>query len=529
MNKKFLLSTMAACMLGTVPSFAAVEYWVSPNGDDANAGTEAEPYATPEMAILMANEGEETIIHFEKDAEFLIGKLEAGENKTIRLIGDNTLFLAEKDPLPQGTNRTAHRILDGGAGTNLYVEGIIFKNGRQIEYLGGGAIGFTGETLEVNNCQFIHNESGSGGNAICASAEEVIVRNSYFEDNYSIGYAARGGAIVQAGVFDEENGLRGSLVVENCTFANNSVLSGQGTAIDIFDKGYNKGEGRSYTTYLKVTNCTFISNTSGDPYQAAIDICGYDNCETYIANNTFYGGDGAFRLYFQNAPVYFVNNFAYVDKATILSEYTTDANLGQIHAYNNILYGGERGVNENILEPGLTTEAAACNNTIGLTSQATMVALGVNTKLTTDDPDSKVPYLPILRQNSVLVDAGLDSYAEIDGEVENFIPATDVRGKASNGKKDIGAFEYNGLNAGVETITTGENSNIAFISNGSEIVVTNSNGDAMDVAVYSVDGKLLYNARGENVTISKDNLAKGIVIVKATDNNGSATKKMVVM
>ena len=253
------------------------------------------------------------------------------------------------------------------------------------------------------------------------------------------------------------------------------------------------------------------------------------NCETYIANNTFYGGDGAFRLYFQNAPVYFVNNFAYVDRATILSEYTTDANLGQIHAYNNILYGGERGVNENILEPGLTTEAAACNNTIGLTSQATMVALGVNTKLTTDDPDSKVPYLPILRQNSVLVDAGLDSYAEIDGEVENFIPATDVRGKASNGKKDIGAFEYNGLNAGVETITTGENINIAFISNGSEIVVTNSNGDAMDVAVYSVDGKLLYNARGENVTISKDNLAKGIVIVKATDNNGSATKKMVVM
>ena len=526
MNKKFLLSTMAACMLGTVPSFAAVEYWVSPNGDDANAGTEAEPYATPEMAILMANEGEETIIHFEKDAEFEIGKLNIGENKDISLIGDNTLFLAEKDPLPEGTNRRAQRILDAGAGSNVYVEGIIFKNGRQIEYFGGGAIGFTGETLEVNNCQFIHNESGSGGNAICANAESVIVRNSYFEDNYSIGWASRGGAIVQAGVFDEENGMRGSLIVENCTFVNNVLKSGQGTAIDIYDKGHEC----SYTTYLKVTNCTFVNNTAGDTqYQAAIDITGGENCETYITNSTFYGGDGAFRLYFQNAPVYFVNNFAYVDKATILSEYTTDANLGQIQAYNNILYGGERGVNENILEPGLTTEAAACNNTIGTTSQVSMAALGVNTKLTTDDPDSKVPYLAILSQNSPLVNAGLDSYAEIDDAVENFIPATDVRGKASNGKKDIGAFEYNGLNAGVETITTGENSNIAFISNGSEIVVTNSNGDAMDVAVYSVDGKLLYNARGENVTISKDNLAKGIVIVKATDNNGSATKKMVVM
>ena len=335
--------------------------------------------------------------------------------------------------------------------------------------------------------------------------------------------------MVQAGKFDDVNGAKGELIVENCTFANNNfTIGGQGTAISTYDNA-NNGK-YSFTQKLVVTNCTFVNNTAGDTqYQAAIDITGGENCETYITNSTFYGGDGAFRLYFQNAPVYFVNNFAYVDKATILSEYTTDANLGQIQAYNNILYGGERGVNENILEPGLTTEAAACNNTIGTTSQVSMAALGVNTKLTTDDPDSKVPYLAILSQNSPLVNAGLDSYAEIDDAVENFIPATDVRGKASNGKKDIGAFEYNGLNAGVETITTGENSNIAFISNGSEIVVTNSNGDAMDVAVYSVDGKLLYNARGENVTISKDNLAKGIVIVKATDNNGSATKKMVVM
>ena len=525
MNKKFIFSTIAAAALGTMPSFAAVEYWVSPDGDDANAGTEAEPYATPEMAILMANEGEETIIHFEKDAEFMIGKLNIGENKDISLIGDNTLFLAEKDPLPEGTNRRAQRILDAGAGSNVYVEGIIFKNGRQIEYFGGGAIGFTGETLEVNNCQFIHNESGSGGNAICANAESVIVRNSYFEDNYSIGWASRGGAIVQAGVFDEEHGMRGSLIVENCTFVNNVLKSGQGTAIDIYDKGHEC----SYTTYLKVTNCTFVNNTSSDPYQAAIDICGYDSCETYIANNTFYEGDGAFRLYFQNSPVYFVNNFAYVNKATVLSENTTDVNLGQIQAYNNILYGGERGVNENILEPCLTSEAAACNNTIGTTSQASMVALGVNTKLTTDDPDSKVPYLTILRQNSPLVDSGLDSYAEIDDAVENFIPATDVRGKANNGKKDIGAFEYNGKDAGVETITTGDNSNITFIANGSEIVVANSNGDVMSVAVYSVDGKLLCNARGVNVTIGKDSLAKGLVIVKASDSNGSATKKIVVM
>lgn len=523
MNKKFLLSTMAACMLGTVPSFAAVEYWVSPNGDDANPGTEAEPFATPEMAMLSTNENEETIIHLEKDAEFLTGKLDFGNNKIVSIIGDNTTLLG--DELPGNEGGQAGRILMGREGSKMYVEGITFENGRQTEYYGGGAIFFDGTDLEVKNCRFINNETGSGGNAILARARGVVkVSDSYFEGNYSIGGDARGGAIVQAGAFDME-GKYGELIVENCTFYKNHSM-GQGTAISLYDKSLNYDA--TYTKKCTIKNCTFVENTSNYSYMAAIDIDGSAECETYIANNTFYNEEGALRLDLLFMPCYFVNNFAYVTKATVLSNNPTDANE-PIQAYNNILYGGERGVNENILDPCLTTEAAACNNTIGTTSQVSMAALGVNTKLTTDDPDSKVPYLAILNQNSPLVNAGLDSYAEIDDAVENFIPATDVRGKASNGKKDIGAFEYNGLNASVETITTGDNSNIAFIANGSEIIVTNSNGDAMDVAVYSVDGKLLYNARGENVTISKDNLAKGIVIVKATDNNGSATKKMVVM
>ena len=477
MNKKILLSTLAAGLLGTMQSFAAVEYWVSPSGDDSNPGTESEPFATPEMAMLSTNENEETIIHLEKNAEFLVGKLDFTTNKIVSLIGDNTTFIAESDPLPTvGTDRTALRILMGREGTKMYVEGINFHNGRQTGYFGGGAIFFDGESLEINNCKFTHNESGSGGNAICGRAGSVIVRNSYFEDNYAIGGAAVGGAIVNAGKLDLEKGTYGTLIVENCTFVDNQLQQGgQGTAIAIYDQAENARF--SYTNYLKVTNCTFVNNTSTDGYQAAIDITGNENCETYIANNTFYNGDGALRLFFQVAPIYFVNNFAYVNKATVLSEYSTDTNLAQIQAYNNILYGGERGVNENILDPCLTTEAAACKNTIGTTSQISMASLGVATSLTTDDSDSKVPYLAILSQNSPLVDAGLDSYTEIDDAVEDFIPATDVRGKANNGKKDIGAFEYNGLDdAGVETIATDGNSNIAFISNGSEIVVSNSNG-----------------------------------------------------
>ncbi len=52
MNKKNLFTLALAAAMGTMPSFAAVEYWVATNGSDENPGTEAKPFATPEMAIL---------------------------------------------------------------------------------------------------------------------------------------------------------------------------------------------------------------------------------------------------------------------------------------------------------------------------------------------------------------------------------------------------------------------------------------------------------------------------------------------
>lgn len=80
-----------------------------------------------------------------------------------------------------------------------------------------------------------------------------------------------------------------------------------------------------------------------------------------------------------------------------------------------------------------------------------MTALGVSTTLGTRD-EGFVPFLPILRENSPLVNAGIDNSAEWSDDV-NYIPATDCRGYANKDGKDIGAYEFEGK-AGVESVVS---------------------------------------------------------------------------
>lgn len=438
MNKKQLLSLAAAALIGASQSFAAVEYWVSPSGSDEYKGTQAEPFATPEMAVLMVKDNEETIIHLEKDATFMMaGQLNLGDNKLCTIEGDNTTLKgAEKPGYQLGE---AVRIFRAAANSKVTLRGLNFVNGRQVEYVLGGAIYFAGEELWVDQCRFIDNEAGSCGAAIGSRGHIVRVTNSYFEHNYIIGGGARGAAIMQRG----PETMDGELYVDNCTFYKNSLdKGGQGTAIAIFDPSSQPGVNFSGCKKMQVTNSTFVENSSADNYQACIDISDYTDCETILANNTFYNNDGALRIYYQLEPVYMFNNFAYCNRACVLSECPIEGNdRAAITAHNNILYGAERSVNENMDDPDFNANAAAAHNTLGLCKDATMTALGVSTTLgTRDEEGAFVPFLPIIRENSPLVDAGIDSSDE--WLKPNVIPATDCRGKGNYQGKDVGAYEY---------------------------------------------------------------------------------------
>lgn len=459
MTKHLLL---AASLLCASQVFAATEYWVSPSGSDENPGTQAKPFATPLNAVLCAMPGEETIIYLEKDARFMTDyTITVDDNMTVTIIGDNTTLQAsEKPPYEYEYGKgTSVRTLKIGKNAKVKVQGINFLYGRQVEYLGGGGIFFEGDELTVEHCLFKECESGVGGAAIMSHGRVVNVTDCVFDGCYAIGGAARGAAIVQRGYLNESNEPMGELYVDRCSFAGNKLkYGGQGTAIDIYDNSINVKY--SATRKLVVVNSTFVSNVSTDPYQAAVDIAGYEYCEAYLVNNTFYDCDGALRLYFQQAPVYMFNNFAYCNRATVLSECSiADTDRTAIIAHNNVLYGAERGVNENIDDPDLSSGASAASNTVGMTKDASLVAVGVSKELGNRD-ESFVPFLPILRANSPLVGAGIADCSEWTGD--NLIPDKDIRGYARNdGSIDVGAYEYGAVpdDAGVADIVVEEDNN----------------------------------------------------------------------
>lgn len=454
MNKKQLLSLAAAAVIGVSQSFGAVEYWVATNGSDENPGTQDKPFATPEMAILMVKDNEETIIHLEKDATFMMaGQLNLNTNKICTIEGDNTTLKGAEKPGFQGGE--AVRIFRAADNSKITLRGINFVNGRQVEYVLGGAIYFAGDELNVDRCRFIDNEAGSCGAAIGSRGRVVRVTNSYFEHNYTIGGGSRGAAIMQRG----PETMDGELYVENCTFYKNSQdQGGQGTCIAIYDPSNQPGVNFAGCKKMVVINSTFVENSSKDNYQACIDISDSSDCETILANNTFYNNDGALRIYFQLEPLYMFNNFVYANRACVLSELSiADADRQAIVAHNNILYGAERAVNENMDDPDFNANAAAANNTLGLCKDATMTALGVSTTLGTRD-EAFAPFLPILRENSPLVDAGIDDSSKWTTDKVNYIPATDCRGWSIFGTKDIGTYEYPG--SGIESIASDfDNSN----------------------------------------------------------------------
>ena len=445
MNKKQLLSFALAALMGAAPSFAAVEYWVSSNGSDENPGTEAKPFATPLMAVLMVKDNEETVIHLEKNATFMMaGQLDLGNNKICTIEGDNTTLKGAEKPGYQGGE--AVRIFRAADNSKVTLRGLNFVNGRQVEYVLGGAIYFAGEELNVDRCRFIDNEAGSCGAAIGSRGHIVRVTNSYFEHNYIIGGGARGAAIMQRGPVDQT----GELYVDNCTFYKNSLdQGGQGYCIGIYDPSNQPGANFAGCAKMVVTNSTFVENSSKDNYQACIDITDGGDCETVLANNTFYNNDGALRIYFQNKPVYMFNNFAYCNRACVLSELSiAEVERTAIVARNNMFYGAERAVNENMDDPDFNANAAAANNTLGLCKDASMTALGVSTTLGTRD-EAFVPFLPILRENSPLVNAGIDNSSEWSDGV-NFIPAYDCRNLPVEGSRDLGAYEL--VSAGVNSV-----------------------------------------------------------------------------
>jgi hypothetical protein len=514
MNKQKLTAVIIALFCFSTMAEAQTTFYVSQNGNDSNNGSASTPFATMEKAVQSVSENVETIIYVQENATFNISKLDLANNKQVSIIGRNTVFLADDEP-----GRYGMRILRAGVNCDLKVKGIIFKNARQVEYYPGGAVFFLGNTLEIDSCKFYDNEAGSGGGAIASRGKTVIVRNSYFEGNHTLGGGSQGGAILQSGKNDATTGC--SLIVENSTFYRNVLdLGDQGTAIGLRDGSAGLASPYSNVDYVAIVNCTFVENTTPTPYQAAIDISGGDT-ETYLINNTFYKNAGALRIGIAFNPIGLINNVIFAEKAGIFGSLSVANGREPVIAYNNIIVGEERGVNEYMDDAALDAQKEAYNNIVTTQNLYPWSNVALATTFSTDN---FVPYLPITSELSTLINAGMNNSTDAIGQ--NLIPSTDIRGKAIEGVKDVGAYEW-GVTTGI--VHSGRIDAFDIIQTKDYIWVKNRSGNKAQLTVFDVAGRIVYSGIvSQTESVDKNKLTKGVAIFILSSENNTVAKKALI-
>ena len=411
----------------------AADYYVSPTGKDSNPGTQAQPFGSPEQAFMALKAGVDNTITFSENGTYKVGSIRIEDNVKVKVFGNGSTFKADDQPGKNGGQGS--RIFRIGNGTDVEINGLTMMNGRQVAYFGGGAIFFMGQRLVVENCAFIDNEAGSAGGAINSRGNEVVVRDSYFQGNYTLGGGATGAAICQVGNKNTPENP-GTLTVENCAFVENELTEGGGHGVVISQYDPCLDVCMALATKFTITNCTFFNNKTAQGYMADVDVTDNGECEVVLVNNTFFGGESAIRYYLQEAPMYIFNNFIYTTRQGIASELSiADSERPEVVAASNVIMAGEAALNENVDDASFN----ANGNVLGKTGSNPISSFGISTVLTRQ---GNIAFMA-LDANSRLVDAGLLN-SEVYTPGENLIPALDCRGASIyEGKKDIGAYEFN--------------------------------------------------------------------------------------
>ena len=153
-----------------------------------------------------------------------------------------------------------------------------------------------------------------------------------------------------------------------------------------------------------------------------------------MVNNTMVGCECGLGLYFQAEPIYLFNNFIYADKQGITSQLSVADGREAMVAANNVIIGGETAVNEFIDDPMLKN--GQNGNVLGLAAENSLASFSMSSSITRE---GNIGFLKI-GENSKLINAGIANSDQYTGD--NVIPATDCRGVANQGGKDIGAYEY---------------------------------------------------------------------------------------
>ncbi|MDR0413060.1 MAG: hypothetical protein LBH61_04585 [Dysgonamonadaceae bacterium] len=510
------------CLLSQV--FADDVFYVMQNGADTNSGTsQATAFKTLSKAVSMVAYDTPTTIYMEEGADFNSpATIQLGEGRKLAIVGNNTTVRSGDNPY------FGQRILTLGTSTEVKITGITFRNGCTRGGVPGGAIFFEGTRLEVDRCTFIENEANNSGGAIASRGKDLIVTNTVFHKNRAQSGYGWGGVIYHCGLYGNPLPEPGSLIIRNCSFTENQAHTDTHGDVISFGHAYrDSGIPNGYTnvTYFELVNCLFKDNfnaggqTNLRPGPAEIYFTETrDDMAVNIINNTFYKSKALAVPFYFDRPFRLVNNVFYNKDAYVITCSSTSEERDPFIAYNNVVIGEMIKVDD----PAFNAEKEAYGNR----TFANYADIKLATVAKKDD--SPVYYLPITDESSVLINAGLSSTAGKEGFDKEYIPATDMRGVAVQGVKDIGAFEFILEDVGIPAVEAKSLFSI-YSANGSA-VVRNNGGEALDLQIRLLDGRSIYRAKvGSELTIGKSELEVpgGVLIVTVSDGKVSQTRKVI--
>ncbi len=217
----------------------------------------------------------------------------------------------------------------GGTGLNVTVRGLIFQDGNAGGSNGGALALFIGHTVQIDNCDFIGNDSDTdgGGLYIAPGGSPVTVQDCLFQNNQSNG-GDGGGLFIE---FGED------VTLDNNVFDNNRAPFNDGGGAVI--------EGDDGNAVLQFN--TFNNNTAGDGSGGGARV-EMDGTSTLTVNSNLFTGNSA---------------------TSVGGGLESDVNRGTLTLTNNIFFmnnadsdGG--GADPDIDDPSSQSLMAITNNTV---------------------------------------------------------------------------------------------------------------------------------------------------------------------
>jgi len=185
----------------------------------------------------------------------------------------------------------------GGVVETLTLAGLTVSNGFNSAN-DGGALSFTGKTLNISGCQFSNNIAAWSGGALYVSAR-LTVADSVFNNNFSTATGSSGGGAIN---------VRGSINVTSSTFTDN-VANGLGGGIysnSLVDYGDSA-----------ITNSTFTGNGADAGGGVAVGtLTGIKPSAMRITNSTFRRNTASL-INSRGGAIYHFSGTLYVNGSTL--------------------------------------------------------------------------------------------------------------------------------------------------------------------------------------------------------------------